>query len=377
MNKEMNLIFSSILFISIVLVSCKSKKDEIIIVDNSSPQYIDEKYVELEKLYTIDVTQISMFSKESATDFGRVIDFDKNNNMYILDPYESKISVFNENGKLVRSFGRAGQGPKEFSNPNALVIKNNRIYVFESFTNYKIVDLNGDYISKQVIQIENRLRLKAVDDAFFLFRGKTDRTFTNLEFILTIEDDNFYKNKELFRYEYPPGLRGPNYDFGWHSWLLISDNGDFFFPEDNFGKYSITKHDKEGKSVLIFGREYTINEYSKEARDRFYKIYNKQIERGERVFPKSPPIVGNMFQDDKKNIWVIVGESFEDNGNPNYETTIDIFNDKGKWMYAFKSKLLSRFCFYNDGRIYRVLPINLDTYEQYIDVYKIRYRNSQ
>ena len=125
--------FAGTILISIIFVSCKSNNDGIVKVSNSSPKFVDEKYVDLEKLYSIDVTQISMFGKESSRDFERVIDFDKNNNMYILDEYESTISVFNENGKIVKTFGRKGQGPKEFSRPNTLIIKKDKIYIFQGF----------------------------------------------------------------------------------------------------------------------------------------------------------------------------------------------------------------------------------------------------
>jgi hypothetical protein len=210
-----------------------------------------------------------------------------------------------------------------------------------------------------------------------LLKGKTDPTFTKLEFILTIEDGEFAKSKEIFNYKYPPGLRGPDYDFEWQSWLLVSNSGKFYFPEDNLNGYSITKYNKEGKAELVFGREYDKKEYSRKARDRFYSIYEKEIKKGGRVFPPSPPIVRNMFQDNKKHIWVISGETYEDNRDPDFENTIDIFNENGEWLYSFKSKSLSRYCLYHDDRIYRVSPINLDTYNQYIEVYEIRYQNDQ
>jgi len=84
-----------------------------------------------------------------------------------------------------------------------------------------------------------------------------------------------------------------------------------------------------------------------------------------------------MFQDNRKNLWVISGETYEDNRNPNYENTIDIFNKKGEWLYSFKSKFISRYCFFNNWKIYRVLPIDLDTYDQIIEVYEIKYLSSQ
>ena len=85
-------------------------------------------------------------------------------------------------------------------------------------------------------------------------------------------------------------------------------------------------------------------------------MYEKQIESGDMVFPSSPPIVRYMFQDNKKNLWVVSGEAFEDNRNPDFENTIDIFDRKGEWLYSYKSKSLSRYCLYNNGKIYPTKP---------------------
>jgi hypothetical protein len=359
---------------STFFILCKSNSNKVIKVNNSSPKYADEEFVKLEKLHSIDVTEISLFGKDTSTDMQRLIDFDDNNNLYILDSFESKISVFNEKGEFVKSFGRAGQGPKEFTRPNELIIKGDKIYVFQGFFECKIMDLEGEYISALRIQIENPLRFMTAGDYFYLFRGKTDNTFTDLEFILLrAEDDNFSSSKEIFRYKYPLGLRGPNYNFWWPNWLLILNSGEFYFPEDNFSKYSIIKYSNEGNPKLIFNRKYNMKEYSKEAIDRFYSMYEKQIKRGDMEFPKSPPVVRKMFQDNKKNVWVISGETYEDNRDPDHENTIDIFSKEGEWLYSFKSKSISRYCFYNNDKIYRVLPINLDAYDQFIEVYKIKY----
>lgn len=370
--KNMKYYFSFSLIVSTVMISCKSTKDALIEVTNSSPRYGGKAFVELVKLYDLDVTQISLFGKQSNEGFGRVIDFDRNNNMYILDCYESKISVFNDKGDFVRSFGRAGQGPKEFSRPSALVVKNDKILVFEGFNELKIVDLKGEFISKQVVYIENRLDVRVVDDRFFVLRGKTDPTFTSLQLILTAYDDSFVNSKDLFRYNYPPGLKGLQYNCLWWNWLLVSDSGEFYFPEDNLNVYSIIKYDKEGKPLLKFSREYVVAGYSKEARDNIYSVNERWIKQGE-ALPLSPTVVVNIFQDSRRNVWVISGETYEDNMNPEYENTIDIFSENGEWLYSFKTKSISKNCVYQNRRIYNVLPINQKTYDQSIVVYRIEY----
>jgi len=363
------------LFISIFLVSCQFDKEGVAKVSSSKPKFAEKKYADLEKVYDIDVTQINLFNKDSSQDLYKLIDFDENNNMYILDSFECKIWVFDEDGKLVRSFGGKGQGPGEFIRPYTLVIKEDKIYVFQGFFEYKIVNLKGEPISSHNVTLDNPLMFRNVNDGFYLFRGKVDPTFTDLEFILCVLDDNFSVTKEIFKYKYPPGFRGPNYDFSWPHWFLILESGEFYYPEDNFNKYSIVKYNKEGEPILIFGRKYQMKEYSQEARDLFYSVYEKQIKEGQKVFPKKPPVVRNMFQDKRENIWVISGETYEDNMNPDYENTVDIFNKKGKWLQSFKTKLLSRYIVYNNGKIYRILPITLDDYDQYIEVYKIKYQN--
>lgn len=232
LKKEVKHFIAGIILISLIFVSCNPKNENIVKVSNSSPKFVDRKYVELEKLYSIDVTEISFFGKETNYGFGRVIDFDENNNMYIFDTYESKISVFNENGEFVKSLGRKGQGPEEFSRPNQFFIKKDNIYVFQGFHEIKIVNLEGEYISSHVVHIENQLKYYAIGDSFYLFSAKLDRTFTKLKFILRrFEDDQFSKSKEIFNSDYPPGFEGPDYDFIWYNWLLILDNGEFYSPK--------------------------------------------------------------------------------------------------------------------------------------------------
>lgn len=367
-KKNKNIYLIIFLLVCFFYISCESNKlNENITRKLSAFPIKHGKYVDLKEIYDIDITQISMFGKEY--DFRRFVDFDKNNNLYILDGYEGTIYVFDEGGKLKGKFGKRGQGPNEFNNANGMVIKDDKIYVFQGFHELKILNLEGEYISKKTVNIENRLRVEGVGENFYLIRGKTDHTFTKLELIMSIENEFFSGGKELFRYNYPLGLSGPPC---WE-WMLILDNGEFYFPEDNFKKYSIIKYNQSGKPMLIFGREFKIEKYSREARDLFYSTYKKAIERGDLKFFETPPIIRMIFQDERKNIWVVSGEVYEDNLIQDYKNSIDIFNEKGDWLYSFNSKKISKNCFYNDDKIYKVLPLNLDNFTQLIKVYRINY----
>ncbi|MDW7762086.1 MAG: 6-bladed beta-propeller [Acidobacteriota bacterium] len=356
--------------ILMIVVSCRSKKDQIPVIINSFPIYGEESIVEIEKLYRIDVTQISLFNKQD--EYQGVVDFDKNNNLYVLDRYEGTITVFDEKGILINRFGRRGQGPNEFQEANFMVISHNHIYVFQGINELKILDLQGEHTASNVIYLygDNPLRFRAVGDLFYVLKGKTDRTFTKLDLLLWAHRKDFSGGKELFRYTYPLGLRG----YPCWEWMLILESGEFFYPEDNHHKYSITRYDKSGKPDLIFGRKYQIENYSEEARNRFLSTYQKAIEKGQMTILKAPPIVRTMFQDSKENIWVISGETYEDNMNPNFKNTIDIFNRKGEWLSSFNTSIISKNSFYNHGKIYKVLPIDAEGFSQFIDVYGIRFK---
>ncbi|MBC7361456.1 MAG: 6-bladed beta-propeller [Candidatus Aminicenantes bacterium] len=364
-GKVFYIFFLYLLFI-IFYYSCMKGKEKINEVINKQPIYKD--YVDVKKLFDIDVTQINIFSKEY--DFSRFIDFDKNHNLYILDSYSGTIWVFDtKNGKLINKFGKIGQGPSEFEDANRLVIKDDKLFVFQGFFGLKILSLNGNYISQQTITIENPLVIKAVGDKFFLLTGKTDRTFTNLELILREVDESFSGGKEVWRYKCPLGLKGPVY---WE-WLYINKNGNFYYPKENLDKYLISKYDRNGHEILRFGRDYELSKYSQKAKEEIRSYFKKAIESGQMIPLESPPIVRNIFEDLKENIWVVSGETFEDNLIPEYENTVDIFDKAGRWLCNFKTKLISKNSFFDNGKIFRLLPINPETYDQFLEVYEIKY----
>lgn len=356
------------ILIAVFFLSCGKDEKRINEVINKFPAYREKKYIDINKLYDIDVTQINIFSKEY--EFSKFIDFDRDHNMYILDSYNGTIWVFDtKNGKVIKKFGRTGQGPNEFEDANRLIIKDDKLFVFQGFFGLKILSLDGNYISQQTITLENPLKIRSVGDKFYLLLGKTDPTFTELELILKEVDEGFSGGKEIWKYKCPLGLKGPIY---WE-WLYINQKGEFYYPKENLDKFLISKYDKDGHEILRFGREYKVSGYSQKAKEEIRSYFKKAIENGQMIMLNSPPIVRNMFEDLKGNIWVVSGETFEDNLLPEYENIVDIFDKSGKWLYNFTTKLISKNSFFNNGKIFRLLPINPETYAQLMEVYEVKY----
>ena len=355
------------------LYACRTP-DDVRIINNESPKYGGLGGLRLEKVNSIDVTEIGMFGRERSSAYGSKIDFDETGRMYILDIYECTISVFDEDGKYLGSLCRKGQGPQELSQPNFLFVGDEIIYVVQNMASQiKSFDLQGEYISTRNITIQNPFRFYAAGGRFYVFSADVDQTFTKLEFkVIRFGDDQFSSGEEIFRQAYPPGLRGPNYDFIWHNWLHITGDGAFYFPEDNLKDFSIVEYDSEGQPALIFRRSYDAKKYTEKAEERFLEIHGRSVSAGMAQFPSHPPVIRKIFVDDRKNVWIISGETVEDNENPDFENTVDIFDQKGYWLRSFKTKEISRNCLYNNGRIYNISTINPITMKQAIDVFRIR-----
>jgi hypothetical protein len=57
---------------------------------------------------------------------------DNTGNFWVLDAGNHRVQVFDHNGEYVRTLGRAGQGPGEFTRPRELVIAGDRIVVSDA-----------------------------------------------------------------------------------------------------------------------------------------------------------------------------------------------------------------------------------------------------
>ena len=63
----------------------------------------------------------------------RALTADDDGNIYVLDSKENHILAFDNTGKYLRTFGREGQGPGEFSYPLTMSLTNRTEIVVEDF----------------------------------------------------------------------------------------------------------------------------------------------------------------------------------------------------------------------------------------------------
>ena len=353
--------------ICLLLFSCSGQNDNELLlqISNEAPLYSDDSFLNLDNIYNIKLIS-NDYQISQATDMG----VDKNNNLYVLSQFESNITIFDNNGEYVRSMGQPGQGPNDLSRPHKMSIYDEKIYIVEGFSGMKVWDLNGEYINKVNVSVSNYLLIKHLKNIVMLlsYMSKSEGTIHHI--VLSIADDNYKNKNEIFEYNLN---RNTEFSFYPQFVLAITENGNFYFPRSS-DSHNIIKYDATGKPLFGFDREYNSKAFTKKARDRFNVRFGNSVAEGKlKEMPKYPPVVRKVLIDSRENLWVVLGEIWEDSQDPVFESEIDIFDKNGMWLYSFQSNKISAVSFIQNNRLYSVSKQDPVTGQQYINVYDIHY----
>lgn len=260
----------------------------------------------------------------------RSIKVDDRENIYVLDWKEIKIKVFDKNGKLLKSFGKRGQGPGEMSMPvrmeitpgNNLVIDDlgNAKLIFYSFDGTFIKEIpTGKYWSSIAFKFDSKghiyadtrsygetmtSELKKFDSqlkplaTLVTFKEKRDQAFTTRISHNLTKDDNLI-------------------------WLITS-------------KYELSVMNGEGKTIKKIVKDHDPARITKKIKEDLIKE-----EFGDRGIPPGMtfevpshfPPVRYFIVDDKGRIFVCTYENEEKDGI--YYLYYDVFDAEGRYIAKF------------------------------------------
>ncbi len=346
MKKHNNFIpFIACLFL---LVSCNQQKTEwkgtieekdgVIIVKNPREPMYTEDVFSLEEELSIGVAEGPeeyMFSNL------RNLAVDDRGYIFALDVREKHIKIYNDEGKYVRTIGRAGQGPGEIGFPrNVCITPQNEVMVPDSMNNrLTFFSMEGEFI-RSITTTPLELLETKIDSNGDIIGLDIVLEEENSRHVLKKFDDDL---KYLCSFDYSP-LQNPRNRNPYMSSLVWGiDKNDRVvcgYPTT----YEIKIFDTDGNIIKRIEKDYKPLEVTKED----LKLAEGMPPGIEVSIPKYYPAFWNLFIDDNSRIFVQTWEKVPDEEKRYY----DVFDKDGR--YIAKIPLRSRLQLIKMNKLYSI-----------------------
>ena len=188
----------------------------------------------------------------------RTVRADKDNNIFILDQYNSNIKKFDEDGIYIKTIGKAGNGPGEFGRASSMCISADTVFV-NDMTAQKIVkyNTNGDFLYNLLYSADLPRKIMSRGDLGYTqiilpFENVDNSTYINGA--LVTSNGKFEIEKRLW--EKRGLLGGNNYDFhNYYPEYYVSKNK-IYVDENSTDKYQINVFDIEGNKELVITKSF-------------------------------------------------------------------------------------------------------------------------
>jgi hypothetical protein len=254
---------------------------------------------------------------------------DKSGNIWTVDPKSIRIRVFGPDGTLVRAFGRAGQGPGEFSGPGHILaapdgtiivtdVLNSRISYFTPEGKHLKDTLFGGY-NVAALVVDGRSNL-------YIINSVREEKHT-WELLMLTPDMEMVRRIHALSFDIKP--RTVNlisyrlfYDLAGEDRIVWMDSTD----------YPIQVVDASGKTVLKIFKEGDRRKFTAKDREAFIKSrFPKGVPPGLTLeFPDDFPAAAGLMTDEKGRIYV---RSYEPDERG--RAAIDVFDAAGLYVARF------------------------------------------
>jgi hypothetical protein len=328
--------FYPVLFVGlslILLYSCQSQKDEwkgeivekdgATVVKNPKTPLYEGEIFHLEQDLVIGENEGQgevLFSEVSD------MDVDSDENIYILDPKETHIKVFNKQGAYLRTIGKKGQGPGEMQSlDNLSITPNHEIMVNDwSARALHFFTLDGTYLKSINLKGMIFFSHPVADSQNHILAGYTvmDQTVTNY---LKIFNPDMTEKKTIYSYkagQYP--VINPFYPRCY--WQI--DKHDYIIWGYN-DIYEIQFLKPDGSLFMKISKDYDPVKITEQEKQQFIKSnYGEEIPPGIELSwdTHHHPFI-YLSVDDEGRVFVRTYEKA-----PNGHYYYDVFNSQGKYI---------------------------------------------
>ncbi len=305
------------------------KEGPVEVVENpESP--VEAKGLRLEKLFEIKLEDMPAEKLASIGAF----DTDRAGNLYIFDPKLKKLQVFDRKGKYLRTIGRAGQGPGEYTMLTAVEVKAPYVWAADPVQNKIIIyRRDGTFVREKKVA-------GGFFDAFFppgrnIILREIEPAGEKKKFVLNLYSPGFKKIAKLDEVEmFNPFARRIKAVF--HT-LSVTASKDRIYTASQSRGYEILVYDLEGKLVRKIRRKYRPvgpDDFYRESflltLERFRKALEKRL-----VFPDRLPPLHQIFASDGDYLLAMTYER----GSSAGEYLFDVFSPDGIFIDRMSLKV--------------------------------------
>jgi len=268
---------------------------------------------------------------------------DDDSNFYVLDKKEHKVFKFSPEGKLILTFGRKGQGPGDFMQPNRISYsEKGQLVIANELYDVSFLKRDGTFIRR--VHLDGRLALGYIGEGLFYSwiwmpedkrQVIVDDDNTILKTFFKVARDSFSvtapdSSGRLVMFNYAPDVYAPTLLFAHsksHSAVAVSN------------RYEIYILNNKGEITTTVQRNIQPDDIKKEEKKYFVKDIN-EIEK-KRNWPRS--VISKIIKKipKKKNYfdWVLLSEKYvfvfrirKDISNELVSIPVDIFSIDGQYL---------------------------------------------
>jgi hypothetical protein len=337
------------------------EEDGVTVVHNPGGPYYGDLALELEEDLSIGTEEDDNYL------FNRIreITVDSENNIYAVDMGNYRVQKFDKTGRYLRTIGRKGQGPGEFSGPVGLFIDSQQSLYVKEYRKIQRFDPEGEFIDS--IPLDYYLADFAIDDAGCLLGYADLQPIDKAVRAIVKMDPQGKMIKKIAEYadlgikiivgENATFTLSPNHSYS--AFLQFCSLGPNIYAYGYPSEYLIHLIDKEGKPLLKIRKEETPLSITREEKGFIIKSTIGALERNKLPiskktveetlhFEKYRAYFDNLLSDDKERLYVRRVKSVLDEG-PGFE--FDVFNREGYYLYKvrlpFSPEVIRDGCLYD------------------------------
>jgi hypothetical protein len=283
----------------------------------------------------------------------RSVGVDDLENIWTLDWQDNKIRIFDKSGKLINTFGKKGQGPKELQNPSRMAVTGDGTALILDLNKIAFYSSAGECLKEISTAKARPYRLKT-DGKSFIYMDSMDLKPPKSKILkVTKFDANLNPVSTLGSYEEPLDLGAVSPMMAMMYFHATKDGRLFWLVTS---EYEFHVYDAAGKPIRKIVKDYPLRKITTDDQKRLLKErYGDTPPTIKITFPETYPPVEYFIGDDEGRLYA---RTYETDGKGGLWH--DVFDTEGRCITRFSLPAGESTFVVKKGKLYTLIPEDED-----------------